>query len=410
MRKTMVLVCVLGVGLVAGAAEPPATGEPRVFLTDAARLMEVRTRVAADDAALKPAVDALLAEAEDALAAGPFTVTDKPMTPPSGDKHDYMSVGPYWWPNPDTEDGLPYVRRDGVVNPERSDCDNVDQSRMAGAVRALALAWFLTGEERYAAHAAKLLRVWYLDEATRMNPNLEFGQAIPGRVEGRGVGIIDTMHLPLLLDAVGLLRAAQAWTDADQRGLEQWFSAYLDWMLEHPYGKDERHAHNNHGTWYDVQAVTYALFAGRKELAREILEHVPKRRIALHFKPDGRQPHELARTKSYGYSAMNLRGFFHLAALGAHFGLDLWRFETEDGRGLRRGLDWILKHAFGDGDWEYQNLTPIKPGRLLPLLRMAAIAYQEPAYETRLQELAGNDWPADRTNLLYPAAAVAGGD
>lgn len=404
MRATATLIFILGWGLICGAAEAPDTGEPRVFLSDAARLVEVRGRVAADDPALKPAMDALLADAEDALAAGPFTVTDKPMAPPSGDRHDYMSVGPYWWPNPDKDDGLPYARRDGETNPERHGYDNADQSRMAGAVRTLSLAWFLTGEERYAAHAAKLLRVWYLDEATRMNPHLEFGQAIPGRVTGRGIGIIDTAHLVHLVDAVGLLRASAAWTEADQRGLEQWFSDYLDWMLTHPYGKDERRTRNNHGTWYDVQAVCYALFAGRDELAREILESVPENRIAKHFEPDGRQPHELARTKSFGYATMNLRGFLHLAALGERFGLDLWRFETEDGRGLRRGLDWILEHAFGEGTWAYQNLSPITPANMLPLLRMAATAYAEPAYEARLQELAGDAWPADRTNLLYPAA------
>jgi hypothetical protein len=382
-------------------AQPPETAAPRVFLCDAERLMDVRARAAAGDPALKPAMDRLLADAEKALQEGPFTVTDKAMDPPSGDKHDYISVGPYWWPNPDTDDGLPYVRRDGETNPERHDYDNVAQSNMAGAVRTLGLAYFLTGQERYAGYAAMLLRVWYLDPPTRMNPNLNFGQAIPGRVEGRGVGIIDTAHLPMVLDAVGMLQSSEAWTETDQQGLQQWFSDYLDWMLTHRYGKDERKARNNHGTWYDVQAISYAFFADRTELAREILESVPNDRIASHFEPDGNQPHELSRTKSYGYSTMNLTGFFHLAALGRQFDMDLWHFETSDGRGVRRGLDWIIEHAFGDGDWEYQNLTPIKPGGILPLLRMAAIAYDEPGYEKKLQELAGDDWPSDRTNLLW---------
>jgi hypothetical protein len=130
---------------------------------------------------------------------------------------------------------------------------------------------------------------------------------------------------------------------------------------------------------------------------------VPGNRIANHFEPDGRQPHELARTKSYGYSVMNLSGFFGLAALGEHFDMDLWNWQTDDKRGMRKGLDWILGHAFGDGEWEYQNLSPITPGRLLPLLRRAAIAYNEPAYEQKLQKLAGDDWKSDRVNLLYPA-------
>ncbi|MFP4500987.1 MAG: alginate lyase family protein [Candidatus Hydrogenedentota bacterium] len=403
MRLATVAMMIVSMSLVA-QADVPDTGEPHVFLADAEQLMEVRARVAAGDPALQPAMDKLLADAKEALEAGPFTVVEKPMTPPSGDKHDYMSVGPYWWPNPDTEDGLPYVRRDGDVNPERYEYDNVRQSKMSSAVRTLALAYFLTGEKRYATHAARLLRVWYLDEETRMNPHLEYGQAIPGRVDGRGIGIIDTLGLPLVLDAVGMLQASAAWTDEDQRGLQQWFSDYLDWIWTHPYGKAERNTRNNHGTWYDVQAVAYALFTERDEKAREVLESVPENRIAKHFEPDGRQPHELARTKSFAYSTMNLRGFFYLATMGAQFdSIDLWRFETEDGRSLRQGLDWILKHAFGDGEWEFENMTPITPGRMLPLLRMAAVAYGESAYEEKLHELAGEDWAADRWNLLHPA-------
>ncbi|MFO7975708.1 MAG: alginate lyase family protein, partial [Candidatus Hydrogenedentota bacterium] len=332
MRNALMIAFVGCMGF-ACSAQPPQTGTPRVFLTDASKLIEVRARVAAGDPALKPAMDKLLAEAEAALNKGPFSVTDKPMTPPSGDKHDYMSVGPYWWPNPDTDDGLPYVRRDGEVNPERNEYDNVGQSAMARAVRTLALAYFLTGKELYAEHAATLLRVWYLNENTRMNPNLKYGQAIPGRVDGRGIGIIDTAHLARLLDAVGMLQGSEAWTEQDQQGLQQWFSEYLDWILTHPYGKNERNTRNNHGTWYDVQAATYALFTNRRDIAREVLESVPENRIAKHFQPDGRQPHELARTKSYGYSAMNLAGFFDLATLGEHFDMNLWNWESEDGRG-----------------------------------------------------------------------------
>jgi hypothetical protein len=381
----------------------PETGSPDVCFTDANVLAHVCARIAGGDAVLNPAVDKLLCDADAALGTEPLSVVAKPMLPPSGNKHDYMSVGPYWWPNPDTPDGLPYVRRDGEQNPERDNYDNVGQSKMSGAVQTLATAYFFTGHERYADHAANLLRVWYLDEATRMNPHLEFGQAIPGRCDGRGIGIIDTACLPRLLDAVGMLGASGAWSSADRQGLEAWFGAYLDWLLTHPYGKDERGTHNNHGTWYDVQAVRYALFVGRIELALEILQSDPHNRIARHFDPDGRQPHELARTKSFSYSSMNLSAFFHLASMAGRFDIDLWRFETEDGRGLRRGLDWIVEHAFGGGEWDYPNLTPIKPNGILPLLRLAAAAYDEPAYEEKLKEIAPPDWAANRFNLLHPA-------
>lgn len=390
-----------------GDEEEPMTvsseaSPPEVLLIDPDRLVEARRRVEENDPALQSAIERLMRDAEAALDEGPFAVVDKPMVPPSGDKHDYMSVGPYWWPNPDTEDGLPYVRRDGETNPERREYDNVGLSAMGKAVTSLGLAHFFTGEERFAEHAATLLRTWFLDEDTRMNPHLTYGQAIPGRVDGRGIGIIDTMGLPAMLDSVSMLQASEAWTEEDQQGLQAWFSEYLDWILTHPYGQKERAARNNHGTWYDVQAASYALFTGRLDVAREVLEGVPENRIITHFEPDGSQPHELARTKSYGYCVMNLRGFFALARQAEKLEIDLWGFEDDEGRSIRKGLDWVLEHAFGESEWEHQNLSEIKPGSALPLLRTAAVVYDEPAYEELLQELADNGWAANRHNLLCP--------
>jgi hypothetical protein len=402
MKITAITVLSILLGFVSsGIAD--ATSPPRLFLYEGEDLLAVRSRVEAGDPVLKPAMDKLINEAEAALGKGPFSVMDKAITPPSGDKHDYMSVGPYWWPNPDTKDGLPYVRRDGEVNPERHHYDNVGQSAMVNATATLGLAYFMSGDERYAAHAAKLLRVWYLDEATRMNPHLKYGQAVPGRTEGRGIGIIDTTGLINVIETAGMLAASPAWTAADREGLIQWFSEYLDWLLTHPYGKAERGERNNHGTWYDAQAVSFALFCGREDIAREILDDVPKTRIDKHFMPDGSQPHELARTRSYPYSVMNLRGFFHLAAFAEKLGIDLWNYQSEDGRSIRKGLDWIVEHAFGSGEWEHRNMAPIAPGPVLPLLHRAALAYKDTAYEKKLEELAEDDWMADRHHLLYPA-------
>lgn len=376
---------------------------PDLPLADAHRLAEVRTRVAAGDPELQPAVDALVSRAEAALGQGPFTVTDKTLLPPSGDPHDYMSVGPYWWPNPDTPDGLPYVRRDGETNPERHNYDNVAMSSMTRAVTNLGRAYFFTGDERFAEHAATLLRVWFLDEDTRMNPHLLYGQAIPGRVEGRGIGIIDTVGLVQLLHAVGMLGLSEAWTEEDHQGLQAWFSDYLDWMLTHKYGRDERAARNNHGTWYDVQAASYAIFSDRLDVAREVLEGVPENRILTQIEPDGRQPLELRRTRPFGYCVYNLNAFFELALLGERLQIDLWGFESEDGRSIRNALDWLVEHTAGESEWDWQGIDSVNTARLLPLLRMAANAWDEPAYEELLGEIAGDGWQAHLTNLLHPA-------
>ena len=396
------LLCLCLLAAAVKGAAVPAPEPPRVFLVNRKALAETRRRVAAGDKGLEPAVERLRRDADRQLELGPWSVMDKKVVPPSGDKHDYMSVGPYWWPDPRKPDGLPYVRRDGEVNPERHDYDNVGLGKMAGAVETLALAFYLTDHEPYAARAATLLRVWFLDEATRMNPHLTYGQAIPGRCTGRGIGIIDTTRLVRLADAAGMLAGAEAWADADQRGLHDWFRRYLGWLRTSRHGKAEARTTNNHGTWYDVQAAAFALFVGEEDIARRVLEEAKARRIAAQIQPDGRQPRELARTKSWDYSTMNLKGMFDLATLGDRVGVDLWRFETADGRSIRKALDFLVPVAAGTQTWRHKQIKALEPERLASLLRRAAIAYDEPRYEALLRGVLGGRLAADRLRLLHP--------
>ncbi len=349
------------------------------------------------------AVEALLDEAAAALDSGPFSVTFKEQTPPSGDKRDYMSQGPYWWPDPDTEDGLPYIRRDGERNPE---CDKLDRrplGQMTSAANTLALAYFFSGDEKYAEHAARLLRVWFLSSETGMNPHLEYGQRIPGRTAGRGIGIIDTRGLMYIGDTATLLLSSDAWTKQDHAKLKDWFRAYLTWLIESDHGKDEARQHNNHGTWYDAQVAAFALFVGDKGIARTVIDESARSRLGKHIEPDGRQPHELARTLPSGYSMGNLEGFVVLAMLGEKTGVDLWRYETEDGRGIRKALDYLVAYASGEREWEYPDLRTPNWGRLALTLRHAAVAYQHPEYEALLRNILGDNAVSHRINLLYPS-------
>jgi len=351
---------------------------------------------------------ALINDAEKAMLAGPFSVMEKTRTPPSGDKHDYMSVGPYWWPDPAKPDGLPYVRKDGETNPERlaAGTDAGAMKKMHAAVGALALAWRETREERYAERAALLLRAWFLDAATRMNPNLNFGQAVPGRVEGRGIGIIDTAYLVRLCEELRWLRSSNAWSAADATAMRVWMAAYLDWLLRSRNGLDEAGQKNNHGTWYDAQVAALALYTGRPELARRVLEEAREKRIAAQIEPDGSQPLELARTKGLSYSTMNLRAFFELAAMGERVGLDLWRYQTKDGRGLRTALEYLAPYADPSREWPGRQIGGVNEGARLDLgalLRRAANAYSEQRYERMLSALPAEALAAQRWQLLYPA-------
>jgi len=306
------------------------------------------------------------------LSKGPLSVTDKASPPPSGDKHDYQSLGPYWWPDPKAVDHKPYIRKDGQVNPQRAKFGDSGRFKdLQNAVTTLATAWYFTGHEKYAAHATKLLRAWYLAPATRMNPNMNYAQAIPGRGEGRGIGIVDASRQPMLIDAIGMLQGSKAWTDKDQQGLVDWCGRFLQWLQNSKNGRDEDQTRNNHATQYDAQVISYALFIGKSETAAKVLRAVGKRRIDTQIKPDGSQPHELSRTKSWDYSCANTRNFTRLAALGRHVNVDLWKYET-DGRSIKKAIDYLLPYATGKKKWSREQIRKFHPGGLLTSLLQAA--------------------------------------
>jgi streptogramin lyase len=374
---------------------------PRVFLWDAKHVAATRQRIREGDPSFATALTALNQDAQKALKAGPFSVTQKTNIPPSGDKHDYMSIAPYFWPDPAKSNGLPYIRRDGERNPATRTTDRRDLAEMIEAVETLSQAWYFTGEAKYATKAQQLLRAWFLDPVTRMNPNFEFAQAVPGVNTGRGIGLIETAGLTGVLDAIGLLADSPTWSQTDQREMEQWFSEFLRWMLESKNGRDEAAAKNNHGTWYDVQVATFALFVDQPEIATNVLQAAGEKRIARQIEPDGRQPLELARTKAWGYSTMNLRGLMSLATLGEHVGVDLWRFETPDGRSLRRALDFLTPFASNGKPWPYQQLGGWSPEGFSPLAERAGLNFREAHYAKLAIRVRGTN-QSDRASLLLP--------
>jgi Alginate lyase len=388
--------------LLAAAATSVATASRDtvvVLLLDGTHLAGVRDRLRQGDPTLTRALSAVEADAKTALGLAPLSVMDKAVTPPSGDKHDYMSQAPYWWPDPSRPDGKPYIRRDGERNPEISritDHDNL--GRLTSAVATLGLAFHLTGREEYATQAARLVRAWFLDPATRMNPHLRYGQGIPGTNDGRGIGIIETRGLPELVDGVGLLGGSPAWTGADRIGLQAWMRDYLTWLVESPHGNEEATNGNNHETWYDVQVTALALYTGQPDLARRTVDGA-RQRIARQIEPDGRMPRELERTRAWDYSEFNLRAFFNLATLGDRVGIDLWRYRTEDGRSLRQALDFLVPYASGDRPWPYRQITTFRPGALHWLLRRAAMVWNEPRYRRLANNIGGG---SDRLALTVP--------
>jgi hypothetical protein len=382
----------------------PAVSQ-QLLILDKVELDRAKQKARSADASIIPALKRLQLDAERFQLGATYSVTHKTLSPPSGNQRDYMSLAPYWWPNPHTSNGLPYIRRDGVVNPERDQTsDRKRLDNMIQAVRTLATAYFFTNMEKYGHRAAELLRVWFLDDATQMNPHLKYAQAVPGRSPGRGAGIIETHDFPDLLDAVVLLSGSQAWTKSDDERLQVWFRSYLQWLLESPQGQEEARAKNNHGSWYDVQVASYALFTGQEQLAKKVLAGFAAKRIATQIEPDGRQPHELARSRAWHYSIFNLQALFNAAAIADKVGIDMWKSETTN-RSIRKAIDWLIPFATGEKKWPYKEIAAFEPQKLAPLLRIAAIRYREPAYEyaiARLPKITGDE----RWQLLYPKFAT----
>lgn len=363
---------------------------PRTFILDGRLLAERREAVVNPKTAAvyADAIKRLRSDADKALRAEIKPVTSKTAAPPSGDKHDYMSQAPYFWKDPAKKDGLPYIRRDGERNPEILQYpDHTLMDDMVKTVETLALGYYFTGDEAYAKRAVEILRLWFLDAKTKMNPHLQYAQAIPGINTGRGIGIIETHGLIRVVDAIGLLDGSKSWSKADQTGTEKWFGDYATWLTESENGRDEAAAKNNHGTIYDVQVASFALFAGKRDLARRVLDSAKQNRIAKQIEPDGRQPLELERTLSWNYSTMNLGGFVELAQLGNAAGVDLWNFQTADGRSIRRAFEYLIPFAVDGKKWEYKQIQALAPERLFRLMRRVRGLYKDEKFKAALAKI-----------------------
>lgn len=415
-RSALLFAAMLLLALAAAEAQTPppdARTSTSLILLDAGLLRGAKESLRAADSPLRPALAKLLEDADAALKAGPFHVMKKKLTPASGDKHDYLSLAPYSWPDPKKPDGLPYINRDGEINPEStSDSnDHEELDRLSGAVSTLAHAYYFTGDEKYAAHAAVLLRAWFLDPATRMNPNLNYGQAIPGVRDGSGIGIIDTRRFLAITDATLLLLPSTSWSAGDQRAMREWFERFLEWMLTSKNGKDEARRTNNHGIWYDVQVAVYALYVGRPEVAQKVLEAAKAKRIAGTIKADGSQPRELTRTRSFFYSHYALQALLNLAWLGRRAGVDLTGYVSPEGASIRKALDAMLRYADPSRKWPHKEISGYHPEDLFPSALRAAILYRDAGLAEVARKLCLGDQRTSLIRLQFNLkTAVAGGE
>jgi len=321
----------------------------------------------------------ILSAADNYLSAQPITVTATHSPRSSGGPHDYFSEGDYWWPDP-KHPGGPYIRRDGMSNPDNFNAHRLALIRLSLIVPALAAAWELTGEKKYADHASRHLRAWFVDPATRMNPNLQYAQAIFGVSKGRGTGIIDTLHLVEPARAATLLMQGDALKDA--AAIQDWFAQYLEWMRTSKNGQDERDAKNNHGTCWVLQAAEFSRFTNNHEVRAWCRDRFRTVLVPHQIAPDGSLPLELARTKPYSYSLFDMDVLSDLCQSLSTEKENLWQFTTADGRGIKKLMSFMFPFIKDKSKWpyphdvEYWNDFPARQ----PSLLFAGLAYKQPDY------------------------------
>jgi hypothetical protein len=397
-------VLLLGIGSIACTAmkaheQPPSV--PAVFSLNIETLEKNKSRINNKDAELTASYKLLIKDADKALEFGPVSVMEKKNTPPSGDKHDYMSLAPYHWPDPSKPDGLPYIRKDGQTNPEVKEYkDKEYMPQLCERVHTLALAYFFSSQKVYAEHAAKLLRVWFLDTATRMNPNLNYAQAIKGHNTGRGAGMIDARHFVKLIDAIGLIQDSKAWTAADQKNMQQWVTDFLQWMQTSPIGRDEMDAPNNHGAWYDALRLSLALYTNNKDLAKKIVLNAQVR-LDTQMNDKGRFPKEMERTTSLHYSTFVMDAFVTIAQMSEEVGIDMWKYTSPSGKSIKKGFEEMKPYLTQEKKWDGEQIKDFEYEEGYFMLMEAAVHFKCNDCKERVRSLAGEKAGRLRINLFY---------
>jgi hypothetical protein len=318
----------------------------------------------------------ILQAADAALAQAPVTITAFSSSRSSGGLHDFYSEGDYWWPDP-AHPGGPYIQHDGLTNPDNFVAHRRALLGFSVQVPALVAAWKISGERRYAQHAAAHLRAWFIDPATRLNPNLQYAQAISGKTTGRGIGIIDTVHLVEVARAIEVLQTSDVLSAEEQGQIKRWFTDYLRWLTTSKNGQEERDAKNNHGSCWLLQVAAFAHLTGDQQLLAYARERFKTVLLPTQLAADGSLPLELKRTKPYGYALFDLEALAALCQILSTPQDNLWTYATPDGRSMAKAVAWMAPYIRDKGKW------PLPPD----------VMYDK-------------EWPMRQTSLLFAGRAL----
>ncbi len=374
-----------------GIFSSPRLQNGKITVIDFQALEAKRVLLSNNDEETTTYFNRLIEKADSALSCELFSVVKKMGVPPSGDKHDYMSIGPYWWPNPDTSDRLPYIRKDGYINPDTRNnfTDFVEMQAFFSVVQIMRDAFSFTGNKVYADKALQLIDAWFLNDETKMNPNINYGQSIPGITDGREFAIIEFENIVEVIKCLELLDSYNLLPAKTKEGMDSWLTDYAYWLQYSENGKAEANKRNNHGTHYDAQLLSILTYLGRIDEVKEHLSTITLNRVFSQIEPDGSQPLELARTKSFSYSVMNLHGFLYLACLGQKGGVDLWNAESVDGRSIKKGFEYMLPYLTQEKTWDYKQIADTEKGveKLVTDLKFARRFFKCDAFDETLHKI-----------------------
>ncbi|MEW9669844.1 alginate lyase family protein [Ammoniphilus sp. 3BR4] len=296
---------------------------------------------------------------------GPWSVTFFPGLAASGDPHDYYCEAPYWWPNPKDSRG-PYIRRDGLERPDRHRHHWLSLDELSRTILVLCCGGYYLRNKAYLERAAELLRIWFLDPATRMNPHMEYAEAIPGKYAGRHTGMIALWRVNRIVHALGFLSEYPDWKK-ELDGVAEWIDHILTWILKSKKGKEESHSGNNHAAWWVTHVATYGSFLGKRKILKDAFKFYQKEIVAKQIAPDGQLPQELKRTKSLSYCLLNLDAQALLCEIAYQNGSDLWNYRTDDGKGINAAIEWLLPYLKNPSSWKYQQIDGFIPDEQLCL-------------------------------------------
>ncbi|QIA65486.1 hypothetical protein GT360_18280 [Vibrio astriarenae] len=369
------------------------------------KIVENREKIDNQHALYTTALKNKIELAEKALESEANPVTNKPRPGPSGSLNDYVSIGPYWWPDDTKADGLPWIRKDGQVNPLTRG-DNTDQKRTKSFLTDLEhlnIAYLYTNDAKYMEKALELIDIWLVSPKTKMNPNLNYAQGVPGDSDGRPFGIIEFVQVSNIVTSMELLEESGIASPSFLEEVELWLTEYLAWLQTSELGQQESTRLNNHGTWYDVQVLGLMMYLGQLDQAKSYAEQVKFARISSQIAFDGSQPHELGRTKSVNYSSMNLTAFLIVSELASKVGVDLVNYEGPQGQSIKKAAEYMIPYVEGQKEWTYKQLGDLTKAfnqKTIPALFIANSVFDE---ELIANEIINSriDYVDEGTLLMY---------